>query len=90
MSCVKLLGSAGVVRTAPELAAAVGIAGHDWSGRHVAWISRRSRKGFTRTTLGGGDLSWIWAGMGCFQAVKNFSKGAVLEHEKHKQKADKM
>lgn len=43
----------------PELAAAVGIAGHNRGGRHAAWISRRPGEGFIGTTVGGGNLSWI-------------------------------
>lgn len=43
----------------PELAAAVGIAGHDRGRRHAAWVSGRSGKGFIRTTVDRGDLSWI-------------------------------
>lgn len=43
----------------PEVAAAVGTASHDRGGRHAAWVSGRSGKGFIRTTVGEGDLSWI-------------------------------
>lgn len=58
-------------RSTPELAAAVGIAGHNRGGRHAAWISRRSRKGFIGTTVGGGDLSWILVEVGSIRAFKS-------------------
>lgn len=54
----------------PELAAAVGIAGHDWGGRHAARISRRSGKGFIGTTVGGGGLSRILVVVGSLLAFK--------------------
>lgn len=54
----------------PELAAAVGIAGHNGGGRHAAWISRRSGKGFIGASVGGGDLSWILVVVGALLAFK--------------------
>lgn len=53
----------------PELAAAVGIAGHNWGGRHAAWISRRSGKGFIGTTVVGGFLSLILVVVGSLLVV---------------------
>lgn len=58
-------------KTTPELAAAVGIAGHNRGRRHAAWISRRSGKGFIGTTVGGGDLTWILVVMGSLLAIKS-------------------
>lgn len=55
----------------PELAAAVGIAGHNRGGRHAAWISRRSGKGFIGTTVGGAGLSWILVVVGSLLAFKS-------------------
>lgn len=55
----------------PEVAAAVGIAGHDRGGRHAVWLSGRSGKGFIWTTAGGGDLSWILAGVRSFRVFKS-------------------
>lgn len=55
----------------PELAAAVGIAGHNRGGRHAAWISRWSGEGFIGTTVGGGDLSWILVVVGSLLTFKS-------------------
>lgn len=54
----------------PELAAAVGIAGHNRGRRHAAWISRRPGKGFIGATVGGGDF-WILVVVGSFLAFKS-------------------
>lgn len=40
-------------KTRPELAAAVGVTGHNWGGRHAAWISGRPRKCFIGAAVGG-------------------------------------
>lgn len=53
----------------PELAAAVGIAGHNWGGRHAAWVSRRSGRGFIGATVVGGVLSLILVAVGSVLAV---------------------
>ena len=55
----------------PELGAAVGIAGHNRGGRHAAWISRGSGKGFIGTTVGRGDLSWVLAVVGSILTFKS-------------------
>lgn len=57
-------------KTRPELAAAVGVTGHNWGGRHAAWVSGRPRKCFIRTAVGRGHLSLILVGMGSLQAIK--------------------
>jgi len=57
-------------QVSPELAAAVGIAGHNRGGRHAAWISRGSREGFIGTTVGRGDLSRVLAVVGSIRTVK--------------------
>ena len=55
----------------PELAAAVGIAGHNRGRWHASWISRRSGKGFIGTTVGGGDFSWILVVVGSLLTFKS-------------------
>lgn len=55
----------------PEVAAAVGIASHDRGGRHAAWVSGRSGEGFIRTTVGGGDLSWVLPVVRSFRVFKS-------------------
>lgn len=58
----------------PELAAAVGISGHDRGGRHAARLSRRSGEGFMRATVSGGDLSADVVGGWSRLALANDSK----------------
>lgn len=54
----------------PELAAAVGIAGHDRGGGHAARVSGRSGKGFKGTTVAGGGLSRVLVVVGSLLAFK--------------------
>lgn len=54
----------------PELAAAVGVAGHDRGGGHAARVSRRSGEGFKGTSVAGGGLSRVLVVVGSPLAFK--------------------